>query len=248
VRHVPSWTAPLAWRDVGHDLTRMLRAGMPADWPAGERVIALLVADTCNDATRTGYFAGGIEQLAAESGMTTASVSNTLRRLAKRGYEMRVTHRIGKDGRPVVAASGHSTDFRMPILPPRPQKGPSVDGPSGETPEGPGERKGHPRVEKGPSTSGKRAIRGWAPLPKHSLPPPKVKTSNTSPAQPQLETRTCTRAEQDEIERQRQMDGLVTGGYMTDGAQGRRTVASHQSAPELSEDRAAPELRPDKPG
>jgi hypothetical protein len=151
---------------------------MPADWTAGERVIALLVADTCNDATHTGYFKDGIKQLATESGMTPESVSNTLRRLAKRGFEMRVSHGTGKDGRPVIATHGHQTDFRMPILPPRPDEAPSVDGPSRDL----WETKAHPPVAEAPSLSGEApSVDGpHSPIP---LPLPKIKTSNTGDQQ-----------------------------------------------------------------
>lgn len=118
---------------VGHDLYRMLRAGMPDDWTPGERLVALIIADACNDRTHSGYIA--IEQLCEETGYTPKALSDVLRRLSRHGYEMRVAHGNGKDGRPVFAARGHATEFRAPIIPPRTKarSGPAlspVDNPS----------------------------------------------------------------------------------------------------------------------
>jgi hypothetical protein len=103
---------------MGHSLYRMLRHGMPDDWSPGERLVALIVADICDDKTHSGWISN--KRLCTETGYKTKALSDVLRRLAGRGYEVRVIHGYGKDGRPVYAARGHSTDYRVPILPPRP--------------------------------------------------------------------------------------------------------------------------------
>lgn len=102
---------------MGYDLYRMLRAGMPAEWTQGERLVALIIADNVSDRTRCGYIPN--EQLCEETGYTPKSLSDVLLRLSRHGYEMRIPHGTGKDGRPVFASRGHGTDYCVPILPPR---------------------------------------------------------------------------------------------------------------------------------
>jgi hypothetical protein len=133
---------------VGHDLYRMLRAGMPPDWTAAERVVALILADICNDRTRTGFITN--KQLCEESGLKPGSLRNILARLGDRGFEMRVELSEGRDGRPVYATSGRgrggrAVDYRCPLLPPREAKGAfpgaplggaAVDNPPGGSTEG----------------------------------------------------------------------------------------------------------------
>jgi hypothetical protein len=104
---------------MGFLLYRMLRAGMPGTWTSSERVVALIVADACNDETRDGWISNA--RLCEETGLTPEGLSKVLKRLAGRGYEMRVVHGYGKDGRPVFAARGHTTDYRVPLLLPRPE-------------------------------------------------------------------------------------------------------------------------------
>src|SRR5215469_2506524 len=106
---------------MGYDLYRMLRAGMPAEWSQGERLVALIIADACNDRTGLGYISN--QQLCTETGYAPEGLSKVFRRLSQRGYEMRIPHGTGKDGRPVYAARGHGTDYCVPILKPRPTHG-----------------------------------------------------------------------------------------------------------------------------
>ena len=104
---------------MGYVLYRMLRAGMPAEWTSGERLVALIIADDANDETRASWISNA--QLCQETGLTPESLSKVLKRLAARGYEMRVAHGRGKDGRLVFATRGHATDYTVPILSPRPE-------------------------------------------------------------------------------------------------------------------------------
>lgn len=144
---------------VGFDLYRMLRAGMPAEWTQGERLVALVIADSVSDRTRTGYIP--VEQLCEETGYTQKSLSDVLCRLAKHGFEMRIPHGYGKDGRPVFASRGHATDFCVPaILPPRkarstpdltaPEPVDNADGKARPSPDLTTERSGPDRQRPGP--------------------------------------------------------------------------------------------------
>lgn len=140
---------------VGYDLYRMLRAGMPATWTQGERLVALIIADNVSDRTRTGYIPN--EQICEETGYTPKSLSDVLLRLSRHGYEMRIPHGTGKDGRPVYASRGHGTDYTVPILTPRtkarPSPGLSVDNPESKPRSTPGltlERPGPDRQRPGP--------------------------------------------------------------------------------------------------
>jgi len=102
---------------MGYDLYRMLRAGMPPEWTQGERLVALIIADSCNDRTGLGYISN--QQLCTETGYTPVGLRRVFQRLSERGYEMRVSHGVGSDGRQVFAARGHATDYQVPVLKPR---------------------------------------------------------------------------------------------------------------------------------
>jgi hypothetical protein len=154
---------------LGHDLTRMLRAGMPRGWTAGERCVALILADVCNDRTRRPP--AGLnpsEILCEELSITPGTLGNILASLARKGCEFRVPFGRDKHGRPVYAAKGHAVEYAFPMITPRDAKGPLLGGPNGsglvETPpaasfqgpfsDGPSLPKVHSPVAKGPPVSG----------------------------------------------------------------------------------------------
>jgi hypothetical protein len=170
---------------MGHDLTRMLRAGMPPEWTLGERAVALVLADICNDRTRqspAGVNAGRC--VCEELAITPGTLGNILAKLAGRGFELRVP--IGNDrrGRPLFAVKGHAVDYMFPLLLPRGCDGPPVDGacaagPVDNPPDGPPNGPltdgallpmVHSGVAYGPSTDG--------PL------TPETQTVNTNPTNP----------------------------------------------------------------
>lgn len=158
---------------MGHDLYRMLRMGMPADWTPGERLVALIIADSCYDRTQTGRIS--LDQLCHETGYTANSVSSILLKLSRRGYEMRVEKGTGKDGRPVFATRGHATDFQVPILPPRPKalSGPGLSGMEGPAVAGAFFEKGPAVAGQGPAVAGPIGQKGPAvagPLPQELTP------------------------------------------------------------------------------
>lgn len=116
---------------LGHDLYRMVRAAMPADWTHGERVVALLLADMCNDRTRRpppGMNVTG--QLLLETGAAAGTLGNILASLARKGCEVRRSIGTDKHGQPVYAAKGHALDYEFPLLAPRGAEGPLWSGPS----------------------------------------------------------------------------------------------------------------------
>jgi hypothetical protein len=141
---------------MGHELYRMIRDGAPATWTALMRLVAMAIADDARDPSQGGPEDGGWpwsalpvagrydrdgewrDGLTERTGATADGVSHALTRLARSGYEMR--EQIGTDsrGRPVFAAKGHATRFRVPLLPPRPE------------PERPPGRPGWPKVARIP--------------------------------------------------------------------------------------------------
>lgn len=119
---------------MGYELYREVRDGAPVGWTATERLVAMLIADDANDRTRKSWIpiegcwrkGRWLEGLVEQSGLTPRGISNALRGLGAHGYEFRVPLMkdgqpvTGKDGRPVFAAKGHSLDFKVPKIPPRP--------------------------------------------------------------------------------------------------------------------------------
>ncbi|MGK5681642.1 helix-turn-helix domain-containing protein [Actinoplanes sp. URMC 104] len=88
-----------------------------ADWTQSERLLALVIAEQANDKTRVCY--PGMALIVHRLGVADEkSVSRVLRRLSDRGYELRVplSH---KDGRPVFAARGRQSVYRLPQLCPQ---------------------------------------------------------------------------------------------------------------------------------
>lgn len=113
---------------MGHRLYREILDGAPPEWGHPERLVALVIADDANDKTRRswipiqgcwrrGRWQDGIRE---KAGMAPSSIRRALHRLGQRGFELRVPISTGKDGRPIYAARGRSTDFYVPPLPVRP--------------------------------------------------------------------------------------------------------------------------------
>jgi hypothetical protein len=198
---------------VGHDLTRMVRAAMPAGWTAAERLVALLLADICNDRTRKpkpGYQVTAA--LLAESGLKESALSHILGSLAAKGCELRVPISTDKRGRPVYAAKGHSVDYRFPMLPPRELEGrtlvqalESKDAPRCDL-------NGHSPHEAA-SFEGQRSHERATPNPRRPNTPTNHKQTDQESVVPvaaaPVEGRARTREEDHEIVRRRQLDALT---------------------------------------
>lgn len=158
--------------NMGHELTREARAGMPRGWSMGQRALVLVLADICNDRTRQPPERMDVSpRLLEELDITPGALRNILTRLAAAGFEFRAA--VGKDkrGMPVFAHKGHAVDYQFPAIPPRTPKGPSVDGPKalegasvdaplkpepdaeGASVSAPSAPKAHPSMRKGASVS-----------------------------------------------------------------------------------------------
>ncbi len=103
---------------MGHNFYREAMWWAPDGLTSGERVVLLTVADLIHDnaPAREGWIVMG--DIVRATGMKPESVSQTLRRLAAKGLELRVA--IGKDkhDKPVFAHSGKSMTYRFPHLAP----------------------------------------------------------------------------------------------------------------------------------
>jgi hypothetical protein len=99
---------------VGYKLYREIRDMAPADWSSGELVVALMIADDARDESRRSWIP--LELLCYRTRLRPSTVREALAKLAARGYEFRVCHGYGKDGRPVFATKGHAVDYEVPDM------------------------------------------------------------------------------------------------------------------------------------
>ncbi len=106
---------------MGFNLYREIRDRAPVEWTAGERLVALMIADDARDDTRKSWIKLG--DLCARTGLRPRGVGDALWRLAGRGHEFRVPISDNKHGRPVFAANGHAVNYLVPRLPPRSRQG-----------------------------------------------------------------------------------------------------------------------------
>lgn len=97
---------------VGFRLYREVLDFAPAGITSGELVIALVIADDARDGTRQSWIP--FELLCMKARQQPSTVRSNLAKLGARGFEFRVSHGYGKDGRPVFAARGHRTDYHVP--------------------------------------------------------------------------------------------------------------------------------------
>ena len=97
---------------VGYRLYRDIRDFAPQDWTSGELVVAWVIADDASDASRHSLIPG--PELCRRAHMSAEGVRKALAKLAARGYEFRVSHGTGKDGREVYAARNHPPEYVVP--------------------------------------------------------------------------------------------------------------------------------------
>ena len=115
------------------ELTEWLMSPAAADLTPPERLVLFVVAERCHESTRRMLRHRSddeqlVDRIAAVTGCDRdGALKRALRKLAKRGLEVRVPIRTGKDGRPVFTFDGHSMEFRLPEFPA------SVDLPRGGT-------------------------------------------------------------------------------------------------------------------
>lgn len=97
---------------VGYKLYRQVRDLAPADWTSGERLVAWVIADDANDETRRSFLAP--DEVAKRAGMTEDGVRKCLGKLAKKGFEFRVSLGKGSDGRDVYSLRGMPPQYVVP--------------------------------------------------------------------------------------------------------------------------------------
>ncbi len=101
---------------MGYKLRREVRDWLvPGFVTPAERLVLLEIADDVSDDTREGW--PGLDVIAGRTGLPPATVSKCLQRLAAKGLEIRTRVATGSAGRPVVAARGYRTVYRIPDLP-----------------------------------------------------------------------------------------------------------------------------------
>jgi hypothetical protein len=99
---------------VGFRLYREIRDFAPDDWTPGELIVALMIADDARDDTRASWIP--LPLLCQRTRLKPSTVRELLGRLGARGYEFRVIHGYGKDGRPVFATRSHAVDYVVPDM------------------------------------------------------------------------------------------------------------------------------------
>ena len=115
------------------ELTEWLRTPAAEGLTPAERCVLFAIAERCHESTRRMLRHRSddeqlVDRIAAVTGCDRdGALKRALRKLAKRGLEVRVPIRTGKDGRPVFTFDGHSMEFRLPEFPA------SVDLPRGGT-------------------------------------------------------------------------------------------------------------------
>lgn len=129
------------------ELTEWLRTPAAEGLTPAERCVLFAIAERCHESTRRMLRHRSddeqlVDRIAAVTGCDReGALKRAFRKLAKRGLEVRVPIRTGKDGRPVFTFDGHSMEFRLPEFPA------SVDLPRGGTdsyPSGPVDNSGDP--------------------------------------------------------------------------------------------------------
>jgi hypothetical protein len=105
------------------ELTEWLRTPAAEGLTPAERCVLFAIAERCHESTRRMLRHRRddeqlVERLASVTGLDReGALRRALRSLARRGLEVRVPARAGKDGRPVFAFEGHSMEFRLPVFP-----------------------------------------------------------------------------------------------------------------------------------
>jgi hypothetical protein len=100
---------------VGYKLRREIRDYAPYDWKPYMRLVAMEIADDANDRTRRSWIS--LADLCEYTGYSPRMIRHALHKLAAAGFEFRVSHGTGKDGREVFAVRTHAVDYLVPHMP-----------------------------------------------------------------------------------------------------------------------------------
>jgi len=164
---------------VGYQLYREIKNHAPDNWTAGERLVALVIADGSNERTRRSTLR--IYELMEQTGYSNRMICKCLDKLRDRGFEFRLRLGTDKTGRPIYTCKGRAVTYQVPHLvkdgtrvPPLPLEIP-VDNPvNGGTPVPPIPGNGGTRVPPADPIGGTR-VRDWrhsgaAPYPQSPFP------------------------------------------------------------------------------
>ena len=124
------------------EVVEWLRTPAAAGLTMAERIVLLVIAERSNDETREmwRFKADDVnlaERIQSAAGIDATGLRHALQRLKKRGLEVRVPLKHGKDGRAVYAFKGYAMQFRLPAFPASvelPQRRPEEAPFSGEEP------------------------------------------------------------------------------------------------------------------
>lgn len=150
----------------------------PPDLNSTERMLLVVIAESCNKDSRTTWYRDGWDEaeLCRRVGIAQRSLSRVLTGLSKKGVEVRVPHKHAADGTPLFAFRGRQVTYRLPRFAPIESYADSRTNPA--TPEGKGtqtcaESYAETRSDQGESYAETRT------LPLKDLP-----SKNTSPPPP----------------------------------------------------------------
>ena len=150
------------------EVAEWLRSPAAEGMTLAERTVLLIVAERSNEKTREMWRyktdeATSFEYICQVAGIDRSGLTKALRKLAVRGFEVRVPLDFDRNGRPIFAFKGAAMKFALPPLPPSvelPERvdedppSPPVDNSPGEPSETPTEAtegwmRGHPNDSKG---------------------------------------------------------------------------------------------------
>ena len=99
---------------MGYQLYREIKNHAPEDWTAGERLVALVIADSANERTRRSKMP--IYELMEQTGYSNRMICKCLDKLRDRGFEFRTSYGIRKDGQPIYTCRGRAVAYQVPHL------------------------------------------------------------------------------------------------------------------------------------
>lgn len=116
---------------------------------SAERLVLVVLAEYANDATRECW--PGMDLLTRRTGLSPSGVGAAIRRLSRRGYEVRIVVAKTSAGKPVFAYEGHQTHYRIPCFPPvdNPVDNPPVVSPQSDHTDGSREQEVSPQSPRG---------------------------------------------------------------------------------------------------
>lgn len=99
---------------MGVRLIREVLANAPEGLDPACRFVLVVLAESARDSTRRAY--PGMSELVRLTGMSESSLGRVFRELAAWGLEVRVQIGTDRSGRPLFAARGHQTTYRIPSI------------------------------------------------------------------------------------------------------------------------------------